>query len=262
MHMSCWNEYYEHQKKQIQYRNQRRLYNRNDIEKSEYDCPLCRRLSNCIIPLVKPTEDVRQFDEHKPIEVAIAATVDDFLGQLDQLATHADTVTTDTTSGSTVWHDAVGASDASASTVEIEAENEAERNPFVPVQVQPWGAEAANDEPMLVGDRDEDGDDEDVQLLAGVQMDDIDVANVIDLYDVGMDVDDDDDDPANNVVVIGGVSVAASHSGSLGAHVCLQTDSEKWVGLAFARMEKVRCRLLLSTFSNVCSTFWLSRGWC
>lgn len=51
MHYSCWSDYFDHSKQQHQFRTQRRLYTRYDVERNEYDCPLCRRLSNCVLPI-------------------------------------------------------------------------------------------------------------------------------------------------------------------------------------------------------------------
>ena len=52
MHSSCWQNYFDDVQSSEQRRSRMRAPQSYDIEKSEFLCPLCRCLSNCVIPLI------------------------------------------------------------------------------------------------------------------------------------------------------------------------------------------------------------------
>ena len=52
MHSSCWQNYFDDIQSSEQRRSRMRGPQSYDIEKSEFLCPLCRCLSNCVIPLI------------------------------------------------------------------------------------------------------------------------------------------------------------------------------------------------------------------
>ena len=52
MHSSCWQNYFDDVQNSERQRSRMRQPQSYDIEKSEFLCPLCRCLSNCVIPLI------------------------------------------------------------------------------------------------------------------------------------------------------------------------------------------------------------------